>query len=64
MKLDTDLKAPREKVHLTSAELNGLKYIVMYLHHIPASKKNVPILLPDPVALIRVTIYNINKKYF
>ncbi len=56
LKLDADggIKTPKEKVHLTSAELNGLKFIVMYLHHIPASKKNVPILLPDPIALIRV----------
>ena len=57
LKLDPEesLKAPSERVHLTSAELNGLKFIVMYLHYLPANKKNVPILLPDPIALIRVS---------
>ena len=38
-------------VHLTQAELLGIKYIVMYLHHLPHSKKNVPIMLPDPVSV-------------
>ena len=57
LKLDGEsgLKAPKERVHLTLAELNGLKFMVMYLHYIPANKKNVPILLPDPIALIRVS---------
>ena len=56
LKLDAEggIKAPKEHVHLTSAELHGLKFIVMYLHRIPSSKKNVPILLPDPIALIKV----------
>ena len=56
LKLDTDMKAPKEKVHLTTWELNGLKFIVMYLHHIPSNRKNVPVLLPDPIALIRVKV--------
>jgi hypothetical protein len=25
----------------------------MYLHHLPASKKNVPLMLPDPIAVIK-----------
>ena len=38
-------------VHLTMPELLGIKFIVMYLHHLPHSKKNVPIMLPDPVSV-------------
>ena len=38
-------------VHLTMSELLGIKFIVMYLHHLPHSKKNVPIMLPDPVSV-------------
>ena len=43
----------RSSVHLTQAELYGLKFMVMYLHHLPHSKKNVPMMIPDPVALIK-----------
>lgn len=39
-------------VHLTPYELHGLKSIVMYLHSLPSTKKNVPDLIRDPVALI------------
>ncbi|XP_001606028.1 jmjC domain-containing histone demethylation protein 1 [Nasonia vitripennis] len=39
-------------VHLTPLELHGLKSIVMYLHSLPSTKKNVPELIRDPVALI------------
>jgi F-box/leucine-rich repeat protein 10/11 len=42
------------KTHLTSSELTGMKFVVMYLHYLPPSKKNVPILIPDPIALIKV----------
>jgi len=47
-------KNPEEikHVHLTPLELHGLKSIVMYLHSLPSSKKNVPELISDPVALI------------
>lgn len=38
--------------HLTPYELHGLKSIVMYLHSLPSTKKNVPDLISDPVALI------------
>ncbi|XP_015117813.1 jmjC domain-containing histone demethylation protein 1 [Diachasma alloeum] len=38
--------------HLTPFELHGLKSIVMYLHSLPSTKKNVPELIRDPVALI------------
>ena len=41
------------QVHLTQAELYGLKFIVMYLHHLPHSKKNVPVMLPDPISVIK-----------
>ena len=43
-------------VHLTTSELFGIKFIVMYLHHLPHSKKNVPIMLPDPVS-VRFSFY-------
>lgn len=41
-----------QHVHLTPYELHGLKAIVMYLHSLPSTKKNVPELIHDPVALI------------
>lgn len=41
-----------QHVHLTPFELHGLKAIVMYLHLLPSTKKNVPELIRDPVALI------------
>lgn len=39
-------------IHITPFELHGLKAIVMYLHSLPSTKKNVPELIRDPVALI------------
>ena len=44
---------PKEHVHLTQAELHGIKFIVMYLHSLSSSKKNVPVMLPDPIAVIK-----------
>ncbi|XP_063229275.1 jmjC domain-containing histone demethylation protein 1-like isoform X2 [Bacillus rossius redtenbacheri] len=41
------------RVHLTPMELHGLKAIVMYLHSLPTAKKNVPMLIKDPIALIK-----------
>jgi len=41
-----------QHVHITPFELHGLKAIVMYLHSLPSTKKNVPDLISDPVALI------------
>lgn len=41
-----------QHVHVTEFELHGLKSIVMYLHSLPSTKKNVPELMRDPVALI------------
>ncbi|CAH0549530.1 unnamed protein product [Brassicogethes aeneus] len=40
-------------VHLTQAELHGLKEIVFYLHMLPPQKKNVPELIKNPVSLIQ-----------
>ena len=55
--LQVDIKGltvpPEEHVHLTQYELHGLKAIVMYLHALPTSKKCVPELITDPIALIR-----------
>ena len=48
-----NLNSHRSYVHISEAELHGIKYVVMYLHHLPASKKNVPLMLPDPVSVIR-----------
>ena len=44
-------------LHLTQSELLGIKFIVMYLHHLPHSKKNVPIMLPDPVS-VSITLFS------
>lgn len=41
-----------QHIHITPFELHGLKAIVMYLHSLPSTKKNVPELIRDPVALI------------
>ena len=46
---DAKSASNRCRVHLSSLELKGIKYAVMYLHHLPASKKNVPLMLPDPI---------------
>lgn len=40
-------------VHLTPPEVFGLKAIVMYIHALAVSKKNVPVLLPEPINLVR-----------
>ncbi|XP_045134294.1 lysine-specific demethylase 2A-like [Portunus trituberculatus] len=51
----THLSLPPDDPHinLTQYELHGLKAIVMYLHALPTSKKCVPELITDPIALIR-----------
>ena len=49
--LDQQAQKPKAYVHMTQTELLGIKFIVMYLHHLPHSKKNVPIMLPDPVTV-------------
>ncbi len=33
--------------------MHGIKFIIMYLHNLAASKKNVPIMLPDPIAVVK-----------
>lgn len=54
LKLDPHITIPPEEhPHLTQYELHGLKAIVMYLHALPTSKKCVPELITDPIALIR-----------
>ncbi|XP_045465756.1 jmjC domain-containing histone demethylation protein 1-like isoform X2 [Harmonia axyridis] len=51
----TDINIPPDKphTHMTHMELHGLKEIVLYLHMLPANRKNVPELIKDPVALIQ-----------
>jgi len=44
---------PQEHVHLTAEELRGLKFIVIYLQQLPDQEKEVPVLIPDPAALVR-----------
>jgi len=39
--------------HLTPFELTGIRAIVLYLHSLPANKKNVPSLMKDPVSLVK-----------
>ena len=31
----------------------GLKYIIMFLHLLPSNKKNVPLMIPDPIAVVK-----------
>ena len=38
---------------ITPQELFGLKAIVMFIHALPVTRKSVPSLLPDAVALIK-----------
>ncbi len=45
--------ASSKRHHLTPQEVFGLKAIVMYIHALAVSKKNVPPLLPEPIELIR-----------
>ena len=39
--------------HITAQELFGIKAIVMYIHALAVSKKNVPPLLKEPIHLVR-----------
>ena len=52
-KFGDSIVIPSDPVHLTQSELHGLKFMVMYLHNLAASKKNVPSLLPDPIAVVK-----------
>lgn len=38
---------------ITPQEIFGLKAIVMYIHALAVSKKNVPTLIPEPINLVR-----------
>lgn len=40
-------------MHLTACELHGLRAIVLYLHSLPSTRKSVPEILSNPVALIQ-----------
>ena len=51
--MPTGVVEPGTHVHLTSAELHGLRAIVLYLHSLPPTRKNVPDVLANPVALIQ-----------
>lgn len=42
----------REHVHLTRREISGLKAIAIWLSHLSSSKRSVPDLIKDPVALL------------
>ena len=44
---------PSDHVHLTQPEVKGLMLIVYYLHSLPMEMKDVPVIIPDPVALIK-----------
>jgi len=45
-------KVPIRHVHMTQCELEGLKYIAMYLFQLPADQRKVPDIIPDPAQLI------------
>ena len=42
-----------EHTHITPQELYGLKAIVMFIHALPVTRKNIPSLITDPVDLIK-----------
>ncbi|CAH1801472.1 unnamed protein product [Owenia fusiformis] len=44
---------PRPKVHLTKAEINGLKRVCIWLDELPSQKKSIPRDIPDPEGLLR-----------
>ncbi|XP_060533055.1 jmjC domain-containing histone demethylation protein 1-like isoform X2 [Cylas formicarius] len=50
---DAPIPPDRAHIHLTQAELHGLKEIVKYLHMLPPNRKNLPDLIKDPIALIQ-----------
>lgn len=53
---EEERKAFQENIghpYLTPEEVRGLKSIVLYLHNLPANKKNPPSLMKDPVSLIK-----------
>lgn len=53
---DEEQKVFQENIghpYLTPEEVRGLKSIVLYLHSLPANKKNPPSFLKDPVSLIK-----------
>ncbi|KZS21040.1 JmjC domain-containing Histone demethylation protein 1 [Daphnia magna] len=47
------IQSQQPHVHLTASELHGLRAIVLYLHSLAPTRKNVPDLLVNPVALIQ-----------
>lgn len=46
-------EATADHAHVTPQELFGLKAIVMYIHALAVSKKNVPSLILEPINLVR-----------
>ena len=46
-------QVPTEHVHLTQAEVQGLKYIIMYLQTRQPEAMEVPVIIPDPVSLVQ-----------
>jgi len=46
-------KLEKEHIHITPQELYGLKAIVMFIHALPVTRKNVPSLIVDPVSVIK-----------
>ena len=54
--VEEERKAFQENIghpYLTPEEVRGLKSIVLYLHNLPANRKNPPSNLKDPVSLIK-----------
>ena len=52
-RFEESIKNPANVPHITAQEIFGLKAIVMYIHALPVSKKNVPYLLKSPIKLVQ-----------
>lgn len=50
---EQSLSSGSRRGSLTPQEIFGLKAIVMYIHALAVSKKNVPPLIPEPIELVR-----------
>merc|ERR1719192_3270847 len=50
---EQSLTSGSKRGNLTPQEIFGLKAIVMYIHALAVSKKNVPPLIPEPIELVR-----------
>jgi len=45
--------APQQHVNLTRDEVKGMRLIIIYLQQLTLDSKDVPVLIPDPVSLVK-----------